>query len=115
MISVSVVPQSMKEPHVADILLDSNTGSILFGGVDTEKYEGDLSVLPIQIDSHSGDISSFTVALSGISVTNQAGKSQYSKTNLAIPVILDSGTTISYLPGTGLTSFLPITFFRISR
>lgn len=89
----------------ADVLLDSNSGSILFGGVDTEKYEGDLSVLPIQIDSQSGDISSFTVALSGISVSNKAGKSQYSKTNLAIPVILDSGTTNSYLPGTVLPFF----------
>lgn len=88
-------------------LVDSNSGSILFGGVDTEKYEGDLSVLPIQIDSQSGDISSFTVALSGISLSNKAGKSQYSKTNLAIPVILDSGTTNSYLPGTVLFSVFP--------
>lgn len=95
----------MKKSHLADFLLDSNSGSILFGGVDTEKYEGDLSVLPIQIDSQSGDISSFTVALSGISISNKAGKSQYSKTNLAIPVILDSGTTNSYLPGTVLPSF----------
>lgn len=115
MISVCFVPQSMKKSRVADVLLDSNTGSILFGGVDTEKYEGDLSVLPIQIDSQSGDISSFTIALSGITISNKAGKRQYSKTNLAIPVILDSGTTISYLPGTGLPSFLSITFFRISR
>lgn len=83
-------------------LIDSNSGSILFGGVDTEKYEGDLSVLPIQIDSQSGDITSFTVALSGISFSNKAGKSQYSKTSLAIPIILDSGTTNSYLPGTVL-------------
>lgn len=110
----------MKESQVADVLLDSDSGSILFGGVDTEKYEGDLSVLPIQIDSKSGDISSFTVALSGISISNKAGKSLYSRTSLAIPVILDSGTTSSYLPGTVFPSFpfyhafpnLSLTFLR---
>lgn len=74
------------------------TGSILFGGVDTEKYHGDLTVLPIQPDSRSGKITSFTVVLDGVSVVNKAGESQYSKNNLALPVILDSGTTITYLP-----------------
>lgn len=74
------------------------TGSILFGGVDTEKYHGDLTVLPIQPDSQSGAITSFTVVLDAISVANKAGKSQYSQENLALPVILDSGTTITYLP-----------------
>jgi hypothetical protein len=28
--------------------LDANTGSILFGGVDSDKYTGDLETLPIQ-------------------------------------------------------------------
>lgn len=74
------------------------TGSILFGGVDTEKYHGDLTVLPIQPDSRSGDIRTFTVVLDAISVVNKAGKSQYSQNSLALPVILDSGTTITYLP-----------------
>lgn len=31
-------------------------------------------------------------------MTNRAGQSQYSKNNLALPVILDSGTTLTYLP-----------------
>lgn len=33
-----------------------------------------------------------------VSLANKSGKSQYSKDNLAIPVILDSGTTNTYLP-----------------
>lgn len=74
------------------------TGSILFGGVDTEKYNGDLTVLPIQPDSQSGAITSFTVVLDAISAVNKAGRSQFSQENLALPVILDSGTTITYLP-----------------
>lgn len=79
-------------------MIDSNTGSILFGGVDTEKYHGDLTVLPIQPDSESGNITSFTVALESVSLVNKQGKSQYSKNGLALPVILDSGTTDTYLP-----------------
>lgn len=74
------------------------TGSVLFGGVDTEKYNGDLTVLPIQPDSRSNTITSMTVVLDGVSVTNKAGQSQYSHNNLALPVILDSGTTNTYLP-----------------
>lgn len=90
--------------HLISVSADSNSGSILFGGVDTEKYEGGLSVLPIQPDGASGGISSFTVALSGVSVVNKAGKNQYSKNSIAVPVILDSGTTNTYLPGTILPS-----------
>ena len=42
--------------------LDSLTGSILFGGVDTAKYHGDLIALPVQLDSQSDSLTSFTVA-----------------------------------------------------
>ncbi|MCJ1478653.1 hypothetical protein MMC13_007334 [Lambiella insularis] len=80
--------------------LDSNAGSILFGGVDTAKFKAPLISIPIQPDSQTQSISSFTVALSSISVVNNTGATQYSKTNLAVPVILDSGTTLTYLPDT---------------
>ena len=33
--------------------LDSLTGSVLFGGVDTAKYHGELIALPVQLDSQS--------------------------------------------------------------
>lgn len=38
------------------------------------------------------------MALSSISLADGSGKSQYSKDNLGLPVILDSGTTATYLP-----------------
>lgn len=76
----------------------ANTGSILFGGVDRAKYHGDLIALPIQPDSHSGTLTSFTVALTSINIAGRSGNSQYSRSNLEIPVILDSGTTLTYLP-----------------
>lgn len=77
--------------------LASSTGSILFGGVDTNKYHGDLVSLPIQLDTQSQSISSFTVALSGISV-NAAGQISNFDPTSPLPVILDSGTTDTLLP-----------------
>ncbi|MCJ1404506.1 hypothetical protein MMC11_007732 [Xylographa trunciseda] len=78
--------------------LDSNDGSILFGGLDTNKFHGSLISIPIQPDTQSQAITSFTVVLSSVTVQNGTGSSQYSQTNLAVPVILDSGTSLTYLP-----------------
>lgn len=77
--------------------LDSNTGSILFGGVDTAKYHGDLIALPVQIDSQSGNLTSFTVAWTGLSFTS-GGKTSDLSPSSAVPAILDSGTTDLLLP-----------------
>ncbi|MCJ1435836.1 hypothetical protein MMC27_005212 [Xylographa pallens] len=78
--------------------LDSNDGSILFGGVDTAKFHGSLISIPIQPDTESQAITSFTVVLSSVTVQNGSGSTQYSQKNLAVPVILDSGTSLTYLP-----------------
>lgn len=77
--------------------LDSNTGSILFGGIDTAKFSGDMIVLPVQPSSNSS-YTDFTVALSSVSLKDAAGSTAFSQANLALPVILDSGTTATYLP-----------------
>ncbi|KAF2139854.1 uncharacterized protein K452DRAFT_289232 [Aplosporella prunicola CBS 121167] len=78
--------------------LSSSTGNILFGGVDSAKYHGDLIALPIQRDSSSNDITSFTVAMSSLNITGGTGKSVYSQPNIDLAAILDSGTTLTYLP-----------------
>ena len=78
--------------------LKSNTGSILFGGVDTSKYHGDLSILAIAPDQQSGTLTSFTVVLDNIEVIGNQKSTQYSAKNMAAPVVLDSGTTLTYLP-----------------
>ncbi|KAI1852041.1 hypothetical protein JX265_008154 [Neoarthrinium moseri] len=75
---------------------DSSTGTILFGGIDTEKYIGKLGALNIQEDATSGSITSFTVALSSFKM-NVNGSTVYQESD-PLPVILDSGTTLSYLP-----------------
>ena len=80
------------------------TGSILFGGVDTAKYHGDLVVLPVQ--ANNGAYRDFTVVLSSVSVLDCSGAVQYTQTNLALPAILDSGTTNAYLPDNVLNPIL---------
>ncbi|EXJ89702.1 hypothetical protein A1O3_02769 [Capronia epimyces CBS 606.96] len=77
--------------------LEANTGSILFGGVDTSKYHGDLVALPIQIDSQTGVISSMTVAWTGLTATG-GGKTSDLSPSAPQPAILDSGTTFLLLP-----------------
>ncbi|KAK5064494.1 hypothetical protein LTR84_000327 [Exophiala bonariae] len=77
--------------------LDSSTGSILFGGVDTSKYQGDLVSLPIQLDTQSGSITSFTVAWTGLTAFG-GGQTHNFDPSSAQPAILDSGTTDTLLP-----------------
>ncbi|KAI8964640.1 acid protease [Daldinia sp. FL1419] len=77
--------------------LDASTGSILFGGIDTKKYQGDLTRINIYKDSRSGIFSSFTVALTSVGASSSSGTDTLSS-EFPIPVVLDSGTTLSYLP-----------------
>lgn len=73
--------------------LDASTGSILFGGVNTEKFEGDLVTVPVLGDQ--GIYFELAVALSGLQFD---GKDMAGSDNLPIAVVLDSGTSLMYLP-----------------
>ena len=75
--------------------VEANTGSILFGGVDTDKFHGTLGTLPIQ--PAFGAFTEFVITLSGISTTVN-GKTQALSQNLPTPVLLDSGSSLTYLP-----------------
>ncbi|SPO02763.1 related to aspartic proteinase OPSB [Cephalotrichum gorgonifer] len=71
--------------------LDARTGTILFGGVDVAHYEGDLSALPIQ--SEGGVYRRFLVTLTSL----KFGDETVDK-DMALGVVLDSGSSITYLP-----------------
>lgn len=99
-----LVNQSLISTRAYSLYLNdfySSTGSILFGGVDTEKFIGDLVVVPILPDATSGEYSSFTVGVTAVSfafsngTTYNASLSSYSD---SLDSILDSGTTLTYLP-----------------
>ncbi|KAI9671061.1 MAG: hypothetical protein M1831_005146 [Alyxoria varia] len=79
--------------------LDANSGSILFGGVDSSKYTGSLVTLPVEKDTRSDDYTSFTVAWTGFSVGTPKGEeNQFVPQNFAQPAILDSGTSTLLFP-----------------
>ena len=75
--------------------LESSSGSLLFGGVDTNKYSGSLQTLPIQRDR--GEYTQLIISISGMSIT-QGGQSVDLTSSLPVPAILDSGSSISYIP-----------------
>ncbi|KAE8307062.1 putative aspartic-type endopeptidase opsB [Aspergillus transmontanensis] len=77
--------------------LGADTGSILFGGVNTEKYHGELQTLPIQ--TVNGVYSEFIIALTGVSLSSASSHHNYSSSDaLPAAVLLDSGSSLTYLP-----------------
>jgi hypothetical protein len=71
---------------------DTETGEILFGGVDHAKYSGNLSTVPIIKDS-AGAYKEFLIALSGLFLDGQSLSS-----GLPENVLIDSGSQLTYLP-----------------
>lgn len=78
--------------------LQSSSGTILFGGVDTGKYSGDLIAVPIIKDASANNYTSFLLTLSSVTAVNGDGDVQKNYTTAAQAVVLDSGTTLTYLP-----------------
>ena len=80
--------------------LNSSTGSILFGGVDTAKYSGTLQSVPIV--PLNGSYQRFLITLNQVyvttSTTTNTTTANASTTELPISVLLDSGSTLSSLP-----------------
>ncbi|KGO59225.1 Ribosomal protein S10 [Penicillium expansum] len=76
--------------------LDANTGSILFGGVNSKKYHGALQTVPVQ--KVGGQYSEFIIALTKVSLTNSSSENTYSSSSIPAGVLLDSGSSLTYLP-----------------
>lgn len=76
--------------------LSANTGSILFGGVNKAKYQGELETLPVQ--TVNGGYSEFIIALTGVSTSSDSDNHDYSSSALPAAVLLDSGSSLTYLP-----------------
>lgn len=76
--------------------LDASSGSILFGGIDTAKYVGDLTRIDIYPIKKA--YTSFLVAMTSLQAFSSSGSDTLTSVEFPIPVVLDSGTTLSYLP-----------------
>ncbi|KAA6407168.1 MAG: acid protease [Lasallia pustulata] len=76
--------------------LEANTGSILFGGVDTDKFHGTLQTLPIQPEQ--GVYAEFLITLTGVSLSNDGSNVSLDSGDTPVVVLLDSGSSLTYLP-----------------
>lgn len=77
--------------------LEASSGSIIFGGLDTDKYTGDLvelPILPMHLANGSVSYKAFIVAMTSFSVSGSSS----ALSDTPIPVVLDSGTSAAFLP-----------------
>jgi len=90
--------------------LEASTGSIIFGGLDSDKYHGDLLQMPVVADQYSNGTKVYAdldVALTGFGMTSQTGTTtNFTSSSYQEVVILDSGTTATYLPDTLVNSLV---------
>ena len=78
--------------------LGANTGNILFGGVDTGKYVGTMIKIEVIPDDHTDNYTHFIVSLTSLEATSPTGTDVLASHEEQVEVVLDSGTTLSYLP-----------------
>ncbi|KAK8058576.1 eukaryotic aspartyl protease [Apiospora phragmitis] len=79
---------------------DEQEGMVMFGGLDTAKFAGNLVTLPIVPAAKSPDgVPRYWVDMDYMSLTPPSGKiKKYANTTMA--VFLDSGATLTLLPAT---------------
>jgi len=102
MVSQKLIDINAYSLYLNDLAAD--TGSILFGGLDTDKFKGDLVQMPIvprQLRNGSEIYSEFGVAITSFGV---GGKDVSASTPPS--AILDSGTSLCYLPETIATDIV---------
>lgn len=73
-----------------------STGSCLFGAVDKAKYNGTLSILPVLKTSGYSEPIKLQITLSSLSVSSSSDSE--SLIDVSYAALLDSGTTLTYLP-----------------
>ena len=78
----------------------SNGGVVVFGGVDTRKFTGPLykfENLPPQTESGQTGPWRYWIQMTSVGISKPgSGSKTYS--NSGIPIVLDTGSTLSYLP-----------------
>jgi Eukaryotic aspartyl protease len=76
---------------------NATTGAVIFGGIDTTKYTGDLVGLPLQLGPQ-GLQSEFYVTMTSVSFTDSTGAvTQLTGPDYAQSALLDSGTSSTLL------------------
>jgi hypothetical protein len=78
--------------------LAASTGNILFGAIDTEKFVGGLTRIGVLSQSSKDDYIHFVVALTSLVASSPSGSDILTSVDLPISAVLDSGSTLTYLP-----------------
>ncbi|KIM92830.1 hypothetical protein OIDMADRAFT_98547, partial [Oidiodendron maius Zn] len=95
-----MVSQGLINTRAYSLYLDNlaaTTGSIIFGGLDSEKFHGNLVQLPIISTTLANGTTAFTqlqVAMTSVGVDSQS----FTPATYQATVVLDSGTTLALLP-----------------
>ncbi|GME95154.1 unnamed protein product, partial [Ambrosiozyma monospora] len=96
---------------------DSSTANVLFGAIDHEKYTGDLALMPI-VNSMASygfkEPAAIDVTLSSIKMGSQSQKSEVKFADGAAAALLDTGTTLTYVPDDVLQAIASIGGFSYS-
>ena len=98
---VSFVKQGVIKSNAYSLWLNdinAASGSLLFGGVDTAKYNGPLTTIPTLPENGTNNYLQFLVTLNSVAVSNGQSNVTAGNTTLPIPVLLDSGTSDMRLP-----------------
>lgn len=78
---------------------ETSKGNILFGAVDHSRYDGTLFTVPIINTMEKSGYTTpiqFDITMNGLGITH--GKNSTTFTTTTMPALLDSGTSLMYLP-----------------
>ncbi|KAK6540786.1 hypothetical protein TWF694_008176 [Orbilia ellipsospora] len=79
--------------------LDESGGTVLFGGIDTQKYCGPLSKLVTQKTNFLiPKVAEFLVTLKSVSGIKNGAHTSFATGTVSSNALLDSGTTVTFLP-----------------
>ncbi|KAF4627494.1 hypothetical protein G7Y89_g10661 [Cudoniella acicularis] len=106
MVSQGVISRKAYSLYLDD--LQASTGSIIFGGLDSDKFHGSLLQMPTVLSKLLNGTqvhAELVVVLTSFAITGQQGNIvNLTAASFEEPVLLDSGTTFSYLPDTMVQS-----------
>lgn len=100
LVNEGIISRNVYSLYLNDV--DATSGTILFGAIDHSKYSGQLQIVSLVNTLQSSGYKKaikFEITASSISVASNYSKiSAKTVTSTKYPALLDSGTTLTYLP-----------------
>ena len=98
LLSAGYIARRLFSLYLDDV--SSSAGSVLFGGIDTTKYSGELVSFPVQQDNEGlgPQYLRYLVALTGVAFSSHIGSAAIVPDNYTASALLDSGNPLIELP-----------------